>query len=95
MRSQFGKEVVNIISPVSSVAAAVKSERPYYTLVAPAPQGVGVNVKNTGYFVHRQQRRYFIEFTVSCHLFSLSYVKVCTITKDVLFCGILNIQAML
>jgi hypothetical protein len=95
LRSQFEEEVVNIKSPVSSVAAAVESERPYYTLIAPAPQGVGVDVKNTGYFVHRQQRRYFTEFTVSFHRFSLAYVKVCIITRDVFFCGILNIQAML
>ncbi len=75
VRSQFGKEVVNIKSPVSSVAAVVKSERPYHTLVAPSPQGVGVDVKNTGYFVHRQQRRYFMEFIVSCHRFA-PYFKV-------------------
>ena len=95
LRSKFEKEVVNIKSPVSSVSAAVESERPYYTLIAPAPQGVRVDVKNTGYFFHRQQRRYFIEFTVSCHRFSLACVKVCIITGDVLFCGILKIQAIL
>ena len=72
VRSQFEKEVVNIKSPVSSVAAVVESERPYLTLVAPAPQGVGMDVKNAGYFVNRQQRRYFIEFTIIYHRFSHS-----------------------
>ena len=79
------KEVVNIKSPVSSVATTVESERPYSTLVAPAPQGVGMDVKNSGYFIHRQQRRYFIAFTVSCHRFSLSHIKVSIITRDVFF----------
>ncbi len=75
LRSQFEEEVVNIKSPVSSVAAAVESERPYYTLVAPAPQGVGMDVINAGYFVNRQQRRYFVRFTISCHRFA-PYFKV-------------------
>jgi hypothetical protein len=85
VRSQFGKEVVNIKSPVSSVAAAIESERPYHTLIAPAPQGVGVDVKNAGYFTHRQQRRYFIEFTIICHRFALSYLKVYLVAREVLF----------
>lgn len=82
-RSQFDKEVVNIKSPVSSVATVVESERPYYTLVAPAPQGVGMDVKNASYFVNRQQRRYFIEFTVSCHSFTPTYLKVYLVAGEV------------
>jgi len=50
----INKEVVNIKSPIPSVATAIESERPYYTLVAPSPQGVGMDVKNTGYFTYGQ-----------------------------------------
>ena len=81
MRSQFGKEVVNIKSPVSSVAAVVKSERPYHTLIAPAPQGVGMDVKNTSYFAYSQKRRYFIVFT---HSFIPIYLKMYLAIGEVL-----------
>jgi len=73
--SQFGKEVVNIKSPIPSVATAIESERPYYTLVAPSPQGVGMDVKNTGYFTYGQQGCYFTEITITFHRFSLSASK--------------------
>jgi hypothetical protein len=94
LRSQFEKEVVNIKSSISSIAAAVESERPYYTLITPAPKGVGADVEHNGYFVHRQKRRYVIEFTVSYHRFSLSCLELRIITRDFLFLGILSIQAM-
>jgi hypothetical protein len=70
--SQFWKEVVYIKSPVFTVATAIESERPYYTLVAPSSQGVGMNVKNAGYFTHGEQMCYLIEFTIISHLFTLS-----------------------
>jgi len=76
VRSQFDKEVVNIKSPVSAVAAAVESERPYYTLVAPASQSVGMDVKNAGYSTDGQQGCYFTEIRITFHRFSLSASKL-------------------
>ena len=52
--------MVYIKSSVFTVAATVDLECPYFTLVAPAPQGVGMNVKKAGYHADGQQGRYFI-----------------------------------
>jgi hypothetical protein len=93
--SQFEKEVVNIKSPISSVAAAVESERPYCTLVAPAPQGVGVDVKNAGYFFNRQERRYFMELTVSYHYFTPTYLKAYLVERCPVLYSVLNPEAIL
>ena len=79
--SQFGKEVINVKSPISSVSTVAESVRPNYTLVAPAPQGVGMDVKNTSYFAYSQKRRYFIVFT---HSFIPIYLKTYLAIGEVL-----------
>lgn len=73
--SQLDKEVIDIESSISSVSTVVESIRPNYTLVAPAPQGIGMDVKNASYFVNRLERCYFFEFTVICHCFVPIYLK--------------------
>jgi hypothetical protein len=75
VRSQFGKEVVNIKSSVSSVATAIKPVRPYHTLVTPSPQSVGMDVKNAGYSANGQQWCYFTEITITFHCFYISALK--------------------
>jgi hypothetical protein len=53
--SQLRKKAVNIGFSISSVTTAADSECPYDTLVAPSPQGIGMNVEKPGYFLHCQQ----------------------------------------
>jgi hypothetical protein len=81
---QFDKEAINIKSPVSSVSMVGESVRPNCTLVAPAPQGAGMDVKNASYFVNSQKRCYFVESMAICHSIILIYLKVYHVIKIVL-----------
>ena len=61
-----GKEVGNILSPESSVAPGSDAIDPYSAGIRPASQGIGMNMKQAGYFPYCQHA---VHLTVSYHVF--------------------------
>jgi len=57
---ELNQEASNVLSPKSSVAPGCNAVNSYYSFVAPAPQGIGMDMEEMSYFPYRQHVAYLI-----------------------------------
>ena len=62
-------KVRNVLLPKSSVSPRCNVVCRYFPSITPAPQGIGMDVEEPGYFPYCQQRFYFV---VTYHIFPFS-----------------------
>jgi len=60
MYVSLSKEASNVLSPKSSVTPGCNAVSSYYSFVAPAPQGIGMDMEEMSYFSYRQHVAHLI-----------------------------------